>query len=367
MADRPGPRASRPRDASEIGRTALALATSLRGDAHDHRRVRAATRAEDRHGGRVGPSYDEADRKLVRNRLIVLGTIVVVGGAALLRFVGEGGGRRHRPDWSSACTIDAGRAEAHLTPGWPDGDRRTAVVGADSGGTVVSPVAGAPVKQVKAGSSVTLTYTEGDVLMTRRTARPTTSGRSGSAAGYRFRRDDPSRRRSMAAKRRLLGDRYELGDVIGYGGMAEVHRGRDIRLGRDVAIKLLRSDLSRDPAFEGRFRREAQSAASLNSPSIVAVYDTGEGDVDGTPTPYIVMEYVEGQTLRDMLAAEGRLLPQRALEITAAVCTALEQAHAAGIVHRDIKPGNVMVTTTGEVKVMDFGIARALTDVDARR
>jgi serine/threonine-protein kinase len=163
------------------------------------------------------------------------------------------------------------------------------------------------------------------------------------------------------AVRRRLGDRYEIGDVLGYGGMAEVHRGRDLRLGRDVAIKLLRSDLSQDPAFEGRFRREAQSAASLNSPSIVAVYDTGEADLDGTPTPYIVMEYVEGQTLREMLAAEGRLLPQRALEITATVCTALEQAHAAGIVHRDIKPANVMVTTTGEVKVMDFGIARALT------
>jgi serine/threonine protein kinase len=165
----------------------------------------------------------------------------------------------------------------------------------------------------------------------------------------------------MPPKRRLLGDRYELGDVIGHGGMAEVRRGRDTKLGRDVAIKLLRADFSRDPAFQGRFRREAQSAASLNSPSIVAVYDTGEGEVDGAATPYIVMEYVEGQTLRDMLATEGRLLPQRALEITAAICAALEQAHAAGIVHRDIKPGNVMVTTTGEVKVMDFGIARALT------
>jgi eukaryotic-like serine/threonine-protein kinase len=159
----------------------------------------------------------------------------------------------------------------------------------------------------------------------------------------------------------LLGERYEVGEVIGHGGMAEVHRGRDIRLGRDVAIKLLRSDLSRDPAFEGRFRREAQSAASLNSPSIVAVYDTGEGVVNGTTTPYIVMEYVDGKTLRDVLAAEGRLLPQRALEITAAVCTALEQAHAAGIVHRDIKPANVMLTATGDIKVMDFGIARALT------
>jgi eukaryotic-like serine/threonine-protein kinase len=159
----------------------------------------------------------------------------------------------------------------------------------------------------------------------------------------------------------LLGERYEIGGVIGHGGMAEVHRGRDIRLGRDVAIKLLRGDLSRDPAFEGRFRREAQAAAALNSPSIVAVYDTGEEVINGTPTPYIVMEYIDGQTLRDLLATEGRLLPQRALEITAAICTALEQAHAAGIVHRDIKPGNVMVTATGDVKVMDFGIARALT------
>jgi serine/threonine protein kinase len=165
----------------------------------------------------------------------------------------------------------------------------------------------------------------------------------------------------MPDERPLLGDRYEVGDVIGYGGMAEVHRGRDIRLGRDVAIKLLRADLGRDPAFEGRFRREAQSAASLNSPSIVAVYDTGEGVIAGTSTPYIVMEYVDGQTLRDLLATEGRLLPQRALEITAAICVALEQAHAAGIVHRDIKPGNVMLTASGDVKVMDFGIARALT------
>jgi serine/threonine protein kinase len=165
----------------------------------------------------------------------------------------------------------------------------------------------------------------------------------------------------MATKQRTLAGRYEIGEVIGHGGMAEVHRGRDVRLGREVAIKLLRADLSRDPAFEGRFRREAQAAAALNSPSIVAVYDTGEDEIDGRRTPYIVMEFIEGQSLRDVLAAEGRLLPQRALEITAEVCTALEQAHAAGIVHRDIKPGNVMITPTGEVKVMDFGIARALT------
>jgi eukaryotic-like serine/threonine-protein kinase len=161
---------------------------------------------------------------------------------------------------------------------------------------------------------------------------------------------------------RLLGGRYRLGAVIGHGGMAEVHRGRDVRLGRDVAIKLLRPELARDPSFQGRFRREAQSAASLNHPAIVAVYDTGEDQGDGGGvTPYIVMEFVEGRTLRDVLAAEGRLLPQRAMEITAQICAALEQAHRAGIVHRDIKPGNVMLTPAGEVKVMDFGIARAVT------
>jgi beta-lactam-binding protein with PASTA domain/predicted Ser/Thr protein kinase len=162
-----------------------------------------------------------------------------------------------------------------------------------------------------------------------------------------------------------LGGRYQLGAVIGHGGMAEVHRGRDVRLGRDVAIKLLRADLARDPAFHGRFRREAQSAASLNHPAIVAVYDTGEERTGDTVAPYIVMEYVEGRTLRDVLASEGRMLPQRALEITAQICAALEQAHRAGIVHRDIKPGNVMLTPAGEVKVMDFGIARAVTGASA--
>src|SRR5690242_16370229 len=164
---------------------------------------------------------------------------------------------------------------------------------------------------------------------------------------------------------RLVGSRYELGELIGYGGMAEVHRGRDGRLGRDVAIKLLRADLARDPSFQGRFRREAQSAASLNHPSIVAVYDTGEQTHDGATTPYIVMEYVEGRTLRDLLEAEGRLMPQRALELTAQVCAALDQAHRSGIVHRDVKPGNVMLTPSGEVKVMDFGIARAVTGAGA--
>src|SRR3954471_3758091 len=169
----------------------------------------------------------------------------------------------------------------------------------------------------------------------------------------------------MATEARLLGGRYEIGSVLGYGGMAEVHLGRDVRLGRDVAIKVLRADLARDPTFQSRFRREAQSAASLNHPAIVAVYDTGEDMQDGVVSPYIVMEYVEGRTLRQVIEAEGRLLPQRALEITGQICTALDQAHRAGIVHRDVKPGNVMLTPSGEAKVMDFGIARALTSTAA--
>ena len=157
----------------------------------------------------------------------------------------------------------------------------------------------------------------------------------------------------------LLGGRYQLGELIGTGGMADVRRGRDVRLGRDVAVKVLRPDLARDPSFQARFRREAQAAASLNVPSIVSVYDTGE---DPHGVPYIVMEHVEGRTLRDVLQEEGRLLPQRALELTADICAALEVAHSAGIVHRDVKPANVMLTRSGEVKVMDFGIARAAAD-----
>ncbi|HEY0359277.1 MAG TPA: Stk1 family PASTA domain-containing Ser/Thr kinase [Mycobacteriales bacterium] len=159
---------------------------------------------------------------------------------------------------------------------------------------------------------------------------------------------------------RLLGGRYQLGEVLGYGGMAEVHRGRDQRLGRDVAVKVLRADLARDPGFQMRFRREAQNAAALNHPAIVAVYDTGEESDGATPLPYIVMEYVGGRTLKEVLTEERRLMPERAMEITADICAALDFSHRNGIVHRDIKPGNVMLTPTGTVKVMDFGIARAL-------
>ena len=160
----------------------------------------------------------------------------------------------------------------------------------------------------------------------------------------------------------VLGERYEIGGVLGRGGMAEVHRGRDLRLGREVAVKVLRSDLARDPSFQVRFRREAQAAASLNHPAIVAVYDTGEDRTTTGATPYIVMEYVEGDTLRDVLRREGRLSPERAMSLAADICGALDFSHRNGIVHRDVKPGNVMITPQGTVKVMDFGIARAVSD-----
>ncbi len=165
----------------------------------------------------------------------------------------------------------------------------------------------------------------------------------------------------MNAQARLLGGRYQVGELLGYGGMAEVHRGRDLRLGRDVAIKMLRTDLARDNTFQMRFRREAQNAAALNHPAIVAVYDTGEERAaTGEVLPYIVMEFVAGRTLKEVLAAEGRIMPRRALEMVADICAALEFSHRHGIIHRDIKPGNVMLTPNGQVKVMDFGIARAL-------
>jgi serine/threonine protein kinase/beta-lactam-binding protein with PASTA domain len=161
---------------------------------------------------------------------------------------------------------------------------------------------------------------------------------------------------------RRIGNRYELGPLLGYGGMAEVHLGHDIRLGRQVAIKVLRPDLARDPSFQTRFRREAQAAGGLNHPNIVSVYDTGEDFGADGPVPYIVMEFVDGRTLREVLTHENRLEAHRAMEIVAEVCAALDFSHRHGIVHRDIKPGNVMITKTGAVKVMDFGIARALAD-----
>ncbi len=169
---------------------------------------------------------------------------------------------------------------------------------------------------------------------------------------------------------RLLGGRYEVGELIGHGGMAEVHLGHDTRLGRPVAIKMLRSDLARDSNFLARFRREAQSAAGLNHPSIVAIYDSGEDstlDAAGhaSPLPYIVMEVVEGETLRDKLARERVIAPDETARIMEGILSALAYSHRMGIVHRDIKPANVMLTHNGDVKVMDFGIARAVADTAA--
>ena len=159
-----------------------------------------------------------------------------------------------------------------------------------------------------------------------------------------------------------LSDRYELGEILGFGGMSEVHMGRDLRLHRDVAVKVLRADLARDPSFYLRFRREAQNAAALNHPAIVAVYDTGEADTPRGPLPYIVMEYVDGVTLRDIVHNDGPMPPRRALEVIADACQALNFSHQHGIIHRDVKPANIMISKTGAVKVMDFGIARAIAD-----
>ena len=158
----------------------------------------------------------------------------------------------------------------------------------------------------------------------------------------------------------LLGGRYKLGEMIGTGGMADVFVAEDTRLARQVAIKVLRSDLARDPSFVARFRKEALAAAGLNHPGIVAVYDSGE-----EPAPYIVMELISGHTLRELIHKGERVPLKRALEIGEGILAALEYSHHSGIVHRDIKPANIMITDHGDVKVMDFGIARALADLGA--
>ncbi len=164
----------------------------------------------------------------------------------------------------------------------------------------------------------------------------------------------------------MLSDRYEVGELIGRGGMASVYRGRDLTLGREVAIKILESDLAADATFRTRFRLEAQAASRMSHPTIVRVYDAGEDvetDADGTTraVPYIVMELVSGQTLKEIIAA-GPVSIDDAIHYTDGILEALEYSHRAGVVHRDIKPGNVMVTSAGQVKVMDFGIARAVSD-----
>lgn len=173
----------------------------------------------------------------------------------------------------------------------------------------------------------------------------------------------------MPEEQRLIAGRYRLGDLIGRGGMAEVYRGTDTRLGRTVAVKLLKPELASDATFRGRFRQEAQAASRMSHPTIVRVFDAGEDELaaDGGEMrvqPYIVMEYVEGNPLNVLIAA-GALDPSRAVEITSGILTALEYSHRAGIVHRDIKPANVMIANDGSVKVMDFGIARAVSDTSS--
>jgi serine/threonine protein kinase len=165
---------------------------------------------------------------------------------------------------------------------------------------------------------------------------------------------------------RVLAGRYRVGALIGRGGMSDVHVGSDTRLGRQVAIKLLKPQLAIDPAFRMRFRQEAQSAARMAHPTIVRVFDAGEEtivDASGQEVqlPFIVMEFVEGRLLKDIIH-DGPLDATAAVRVIDGVLTALEYSHRAGVVHRDIKPGNIMITTTGQVKVMDFGIARAVSD-----
>lgn len=160
------------------------------------------------------------------------------------------------------------------------------------------------------------------------------------------------------------GGRYLLRDLLGRGGMASVHLAHDTVLDRPVAVKTLHTDLGNEQSFRERFRREAQSVAKLNHTNIVSVFDSGEDMIDGQLVPYIVMEYVEGSPLGDVLAADiarhGAMPADKALKITGDVLAALAVSHEMGLVHRDIKPGNVMITKRGVVKVMDFGIARAM-------
>src|SRR4029453_11424994 len=167
----------------------------------------------------------------------------------------------------------------------------------------------------------------------------------------------------MTTHPQVLLDRYEVGRLLGAGGMAEVFEGRDRLLVRRVAIKGPLAQYAHDPEFAHRFRREAQTAASLSHPGVVAVYDTGSEN----GTHFIVMEYVDGRTLKDVIRAEAPLYPDRAAEICADVCSALAAAHARGLVHRDVKPANIMLMPDGRVKLMDLGIARVAAGERAPR
>ena len=173
----------------------------------------------------------------------------------------------------------------------------------------------------------------------------------------------------MSEQERVLAGRYQVGEIIGRGGMADVFEGVDLRLGRKIAIKLLKSDLANEENFESRFAQEAQASAKMAHPTIVRIYDAGEEittDSNGNvrKTPFIVMEYVKGKLLRDLMH-ERKLELSEAVGYAKGVLTALEYSHKAGIIHRDIKASNIMVTDEGQVKVMDFGIARAISDSSA--
>ena len=160
---------------------------------------------------------------------------------------------------------------------------------------------------------------------------------------------------------KIFNGRYEIGEMIGTGGMADVYIAEDSRLHRKVAVKILRSDLARDPAFIARFKKEALAAGGLTNAGIVAVYDSGEDHGES----YIVMELVNGRTLRELLQGHESIPVKEAVDIVVEILEALDYSHSKGIIHRDIKPGNIMITKTGQVKVMDFGIARALDDIGA--
>ncbi len=169
--------------------------------------------------------------------------------------------------------------------------------------------------------------------------------------------------------RRVIAGRYQVGELLGRGGMSDVHKGVDSRLGRTVAIKLLKPQLAADPAFRTRFRQEAQAAARMAHPTIVRVFDAGEDTVrdehgNEVQAPFIIMEYVDGAPL-DELVSRGQIDPAHAIRLTEGILTALEYSHRAGVVHRDIKPANIMITRQGQVKVMDFGIARAISETSA--
>ncbi|MEL0261127.1 MAG: protein kinase, partial [Aquiluna sp.] len=173
----------------------------------------------------------------------------------------------------------------------------------------------------------------------------------------------------MNENERLIAGRYRIGQLVGRGGMAEVYEGYDTRLGRTVAIKLLKSDLANDENFEAKFRQEAQASARMAHPSIVRIYDAGEEETTDSngnlvKTPFIIMELVKGKLLREVIH-EGGVESSRAVKFITGILNALEVSHRSGVVHRDIKPANVMIGENDSVKVMDFGIARAVSDNSA--